>query len=55
MRSKVGNALKYLPLIGCVYSSLGMAATDNMAGNWDSITLSGSLDKVSPSLKDFRW
>jgi len=55
MNSRFAKALTYLPLIGISYGPISMAATDNMAGNWDSITLSGNLEDLSPALKDFRW
>lgn len=55
MCSRVINVVKCLPIIGFVYGLPVAAATTNMAGNWDSVTLSGNLDKLSPALKDFHW
>jgi hypothetical protein len=46
--------LKVLLLIAIAYVQTSGAATNNMAGNWDSVTLSGSLGDLSPTLRDFR-
>ncbi len=55
MQFKSTKTLKYLPLIGIVHGPLCMAVTNDMAGTWSSVTLSGNLDTVSPALRDFRW
>lgn len=55
MRSKFLATFKYLPLLGLGFTPVSQAVTDDMGGTWSSLTLSGSLDKVSPNLKDFRW
>ena len=58
MNSKLANALKCLSLMTLAYGPLSLAAqppTNNMAGNWDSITLSGNLGDLAPALNGFRW
>ena len=55
MRKNIVNRLKYLPFVAVVHMPFSMAATNDMAGTWNSITLSGDLDKVSPNLKNFHW
>jgi len=55
MYKNTGKSLKYLPFIAMAYVPVGLAATNNMAGTWNSITLSGDFEKVSPNLKDFHW
>jgi hypothetical protein len=52
---KIIHALKYLPLIGIVYGPVSMEEIDDIAGIWNSITLSGNLDQLSPDLHKFRW
>ncbi|SMF97357.1 Protein of unknown function [Methylomagnum ishizawai] len=53
-RLKVGAWLMLAGLWGA-HAPAGLAATNNMAGNWDSVTLSGHFGALSPRLKDFRW
>ncbi|AMK77041.1 MULTISPECIES: DUF2490 domain-containing protein [Methylomonas] len=55
MRLRVINVLRVLSLFSLSYGPVSVAATNEMAGNWDSINLSGNLDKFSPALKDFHW
>jgi hypothetical protein len=55
MTSPLAHSLKVLPLIVFAHEQPGQAATANMAGNWDSVTLSGSLGDLTPTLHDFRW
>lgn len=56
MNLKLTNTAKYLPLIFIANSSLGLAATTNdMSGTWNSITLSGDFNNLSPALRNFRW
>jgi hypothetical protein len=55
MQFKSTKTIKYLPLIGIVHGPLCMAVTNDIAGTWSSVTLSGNLETVSPSLRDFRW
>jgi hypothetical protein len=55
MTSPKVHSLKILPLLAIALAQPGQAATNNMAGNWDSVTLSGSLGDLSPTLRDFRW
>ena len=38
-----------------VHSPFCLAVTNDMAGTWSSVTLSGNLDTISPALRDFRW
>jgi hypothetical protein len=52
------NVLKCLPLVLLAYGPSGHASqpgTNNMAGDWISLTLSGNLGDLSPSLQGFRW
>lgn len=55
MRNKLLTTLKFLPLLGLGVAPISHAVTNDMGGTWSSLTLSGSLDKVSPNLKGFRW
>lgn len=55
MRHKFLTSLKYFALLGAVYAPMGMAVTNDMSGTWNSVTLSGSFDKLSNDLKNFRW
>lgn len=49
------KTLKCLTLAFAGHIPAAQAVTDDMAGTWNSLTLSGSLDKISPALKDFHW
>lgn len=55
MRLNPINLVRVLAVAGSLYGSTTMAVTNDMAGTWSSVTLSGSFDKLSPSLRDFRW
>jgi len=55
MRKNAVNRSKVLPIIAMACTQASMAATDNMAGTWNSITLSGDFDKVSKDLQNFHW
>lgn len=55
MRNKLLTGFKYLPLLGMGFAPISHAATNDMGGTWSSLTLSGSLDKISPDLKSFHW
>ena len=58
MNSKLAYSLKCLSLISLAYGPLSQASqpgTNNMAGDWISLTLSGSLGDLSPRLNGFRW
>ena len=55
MNSESVKSWKYLPLTTLLYGVASLAGTNNMAGSWDSLTLSGNLGELSPALRDFRW
>lgn len=55
MRKNILNKLKYLPFLAVIQAPVGLAKTSDMGGTWNSLTLSGSLDKISPDLKKFHW
>ncbi|BBL60864.1 DUF2490 domain-containing protein [Methylomonas koyamae] len=43
-------------LAGCLLGTTAQAGSvENMAGNWSSLTLSGSLRAISPKFHQFRW
>ena len=42
-------------LAGILQAPASPAGTNNMAGNWSSLTLSGDLSFLSPDWKDFHW
>lgn len=47
--------MKPLLIIAISYIPTDIAASDHVAGTWNSITLSGSLKKLSPKLNNFHW
>ncbi|MCK9608249.1 MAG: DUF2490 domain-containing protein [Methylomonas sp.] len=55
MRNKLLTTLKILPLLATGFAPVSHAVTNDVGGTWSSLTLSGSLDKISPKLKSFRW
>lgn len=56
MQFKPSQTLTLLPLVAALYSPATWADnTDNVSGTWDSLTLSGNLGSLSPSLSKFSW
>ena len=55
MQNNFLNTVKLIPLLGLGFTPISQAVTNDMGGTWTSVTLSGSLDKLSPDLKGFRW
>lgn len=47
--------IKLLPIVAAAYAPASFAFTNDMAGTWNSLTLSGNFDKLTPALKGFRW
>jgi hypothetical protein len=55
MQVKFNNKLKFVAFIAIVHAPQCLALTDDMAGSWSSVTLSGNLDALSPALNKLRW
>ena len=55
MHRRIISVLPCLSFIGAAYAPVSMALTNDMGGTWSSLTLSGSLDSISPALKNFHW
>ncbi|MGR8930199.1 MAG: DUF2490 domain-containing protein [Gammaproteobacteria bacterium] len=55
MKKRSIAVVKCLPLIGMIYLPAVGAATNDMGGTWNSLTLSGDFKTIAPSLNDFHW
>jgi hypothetical protein len=55
MKLKFLEHLRIFSVIYLAYLPMGSADTRNTEGTWDSVTLSGKLDALSPALRRFRW